>query len=219
MGIIKHFAWNGLSGKIGELVFFRRRGRTCVRSAGEVKLPHSARQLAQQARVRAVAILWWSLKRRGLTCYWQQAAKVQQLSGYNLFVKVNVAAFTGAGEIGDFSKLSLTVGTLQLPDCMQLSAGEGETWWLEWQNVTRYPGCQDTDRLCLLLLKRNDNFDFYRFETDGVLRRDCRVMIRLPPEYRDYTHLYCYFCSATGEGISGSSYFLMFKQKDYVNIS
>lgn len=211
MAVIDHFALAGLSGKIGELVFFRRRGRTCVRSAGEVKFPHSAAQLAQQARVRTVAIFWRSLQRTGVTRYWQQAAKVQQLSGYNLCMKVNVAAFTGEGRIGDFSKLSLTVGTLQLPDCMQLSAGEGETWWLEWQNVTKYPGYQETDRLCLLLLKRNDNFDFYRLETNGVLRRDCRTMIRLPPEYRDYTHLYCYFCSATGEEVSESRYFLINK--------
>lgn len=216
MATLNHFALTGLSGKIGELVFFRRRGRTCVRSVGEMKLPRSAGQLAQQARVRAVAIFWRSLQRTGVSRYWQQAAKMQQLSGYNLFMKVNVAAFTGEGRIGDFSKLSLTVGALQLPDCMQLSAGGEGRWILEWQNVTRYPGCQETDRLYVFLLKREDNFDFYRLETGVVYRRDCRAVFRLSPEYQDYTHLFCYFCSATGEEVSKSRYFLIFKNNDYV---
>lgn len=211
MAVIDHFALAGLSGKIGELVFFRRRGRTCVRSAGEVKFPHSAAQLAQQARVRTVAIFWRSLQRTRVTRYWQQAAKVQQLSGYNLCMKVNVAAFTGEGRIGDFSKLSLSVGTLQLPDCMQLTVGEEGTLRLEWQNVTKYPGCRETDRLCLLLLKRDDNFDFYQLDVGEVLRRDNHVVFRLPAAYLGYTHLYCYFCSASGEKVSKSRYFLIHK--------
>lgn len=211
MAIYENPLFRGLSGKIGELVFFWRGGKLCVRSAGEAKGPTGAGQLAQQARVRAIAILWRSLQRTGVSPYWQQAAKIKHLSGYNLFVKENIAAFTGEGRIGDFSKLSLSVGTLQLPDCMQLTVGEEGTLRLEWQNVTKYPGCRETDRLCLLLLKRDDNFDFYRLDVGEVLRRDNHVVFRLPAAYLGYTHLYCYFCSASGEKVSKSRYFLIHK--------
>lgn len=211
MIVKKSFIVNGLSGKIGELVFFWRGGKLCVRSAGEAKGPTGAGQLAQQARVRAIAILWRSLQSTGLSPYWQEAAKIKHLSGYNLFMKENITAFTGEGRIGDFSKLSLSVGTLQLPDCMELTVGEEGTLRLDWQDVTRYPGCQETDRLCLLLLKRGDNFDFYRLEIGEVLRRDNHVVFRLPAAYLGYTHLYCYFCSASGEKVSKSRYFLILK--------
>lgn len=172
------------------------------------KIAFSAKMQQQQERVAGIAAIHQAMKAVGINGIWTKAAKPLGLNGYNLLVRTNSPAFSGEGEISDFEKLTLTTGRLQLPDHLQMSAAEDGEIVFTWENNPNpYPITHDSDRLVIALMKKGRSFTIKLPNIGDWERKHCRAVIRLPTELKAYSHLYCFFCSATGEEVSRSKYF------------
>lgn len=196
-----------LRGRIGNLVFYRYRNKVCVRQVPRhVKAPSTPEQIAQQEKIAALAIFYQAMKEAGIYPYWQEAAKGMVQTGYNLLVKANLPAFDGDGRICNFTRLLLTTGRLRLPDDLRVSVPEAGTIAVEWSHYP-LPRTNPDDRLHALLLKDGESFDLLPADTGGCRRDDCRALIRLPEEGKEFPHLYLFFRSETNRKCTNSIYF------------
>ena len=89
-------------GRIGNFVVYSLNGKLCMRSLPETPPPMCAEMVAQQGRMKAVAILYRAMKAAGLLEAWQRLEKPAGWSAYNLFTKQNIRVLTEEGFIGDF---------------------------------------------------------------------------------------------------------------------
>ena len=102
-------------GRIGNFVVYPLNGKLCMRSLPETPAPMCAEMVAQQGRMKAVAILYRAMKGAGLLEAWQRLEKPAGWSAYNLFTKQNMSVLTGEGFIGDFQHLAVTAGKVAQP--------------------------------------------------------------------------------------------------------
>lgn len=209
MAITENSLLKGCRGRLGEFVIYQCREQTHIRHKGNYEnVVFSSGQKAQQERIASTAILYRAAKAVDLQRYWNRAAKRMKLSGYNLFTRCNLSAFTGEGAVSDFEKLQLTPDLLQLPDGIELYESREGEWTIEW-NRRNHPHTANNDRLVVALMKREDVFTIVIPDIPLYRRADECAVIRFPPEFKDYVHLYCYFCSATDEKSSESRYFFL----------
>lgn len=217
MAQINSELWQGVRGKIGGFVVYQYCGKTCIRrlpNKESIKL--SPEMLAQQERVAGIAALHQAMKAVGLQRIWKQAAKGKGMSGYAFLVKSNSQAFSGKGNVCDFSKLMFTDGDLQLPDHLTLQMGTNGELLFKWENDgIPYPLCHEDDRLVIGLVKQEKGISIKIPEIGDWRRKDGRAVIHIPEECKGFPHLYCYFCSAIGTQVSKSRYFLISKNQSY----
>lgn len=102
-------------GRIGNFVVYPLNGKLCMRSLPETPPPMCAEMVAQQGRMKAVAILYRAMKAAGLLEAWQRLEKPAGWSAYNLFTKQNIRVLTEEGFIGDFQHLAVTAGKVAQP--------------------------------------------------------------------------------------------------------
>lgn len=137
------------------------------------------------------------------------------MGGYALLVKRNLQAFSGKGNVCDFSKLTFTDGNLQLPDQMTLERGREGEFIFSWNNEeVPYPVSHEDDRLVIGWVKQEKGISIQIPEIGEWRRKDGRAVIQVPEASKGYPHLYCYFRSTTGKEVSKSKYFLI-KDKYY----
>lgn len=210
MAIINHGLLKTCRGKLGDIIFYQLKGKTCLRTrVDREKIKFNSGQLAQQERMASASIFYRAVKAVGMHYCWQTAARNMQWTGYNLFLHCNLPVFTGEGNIGDFDKLQLSTGKLPLPDKMNIGR-EGESEWkIGWDNTAHSPGASENDRFLAVVMKREDVFTIKLPVVGDYRRKHCRAIIRLPPELREFIHLFCYFCSDTGDAFSVSRHFLL----------
>ena len=208
MAISENELLRKLRGRIGDLIIYQSKGKTCVRRMRE-QVTLNPVMLDQQERYAGVAVFYQALKAVGLHEIWRRAMVEEAMSGYNWFVKCNCPAFTKEGCVGDFGKVFLSCGDLPLPDGLRLVQGEGNELALEWEDGAPYPGASEDDRLVDALMRDGRSLEVKVQEGEDWLRERQRVVIRLPTEWKDYRHLFCFFCSATGDRYSWSRYFLI----------
>lgn len=200
------------SGRIKNFVVYQRLGKTCIRRLQACRSRVNAALLAQQERISSIAIFYKAIGAAGLKDSWQKAEKPTGWSGYNLFVQQNQPAFTSDGEIGDFDKLQLTAGSLQLPDEITLRSGFNGEWILEWSNRTLYPPSEGDDRMQIALMRCRDRFDVVIPDIGDFRRKDGKAVFRIPEEYKDFAHLFCFFCSEADARMTRSKYIFQLKK-------
>lgn len=197
-----------LSGSMDNLIVYEHRDRQCIRrKPSEVKPPSAPGQLAQQERIASIAIFYQALKEVGIYPYWRLAAEGMVQNGYNLLVQRNLPAFGGDGRICDFSKLRLTMGTVALPDGLQVREMAGGEWTVNWENTPFQVNAFPDDRLRLYVMRDRETFAVKPLACGDVCRRDGSAFFRLPPQLESYAHLYILFCSSNGRKCSDSKYF------------
>ncbi|WP_251621211.1 hypothetical protein [Odoribacter lunatus] len=210
MAIIKDGYMKGAKGGLGDFVVYQLGGQTVVRRKGERKKGmFSAGQRAQQVRMSAVSFLWRAMRAVEMDKSWCGMMRGRRMTGYNEFVRVNVSVFTEEGMIGDFGKLRLTNGRLLLPPELEVHLNEEGMWEMRWDCGVYYPGMSEDDRIKVVLMKREDVFTVKILDIGDCRRRHGRVRIRLPPELAEFSHLFCYVCSETGEEFSVSRHFCL----------
>lgn len=137
---------------------------------------------------------------------WKIAAADSGKSGYNLFMKINMAAFKPDGKIGDFSLLQLSEGVLQKVNHLSAVADSENTVTLTWENDANIPSARATDRLIVVVLHENRSFSPTAIEEILAIREDERATFRLNRQQGTTAHLYCFFKAKDGKAYSPSQY-------------
>ena len=106
-----------LSGSIEGLVFVRRDGETHMRSMPRKRKEGEWSEKQKKARIGFSTVIKYARlhKEKVIVPIWNKAAKDLKMSGYNLFVKANRAAFDALGNVGHPELLHFSTGSLALP--------------------------------------------------------------------------------------------------------
>lgn len=205
MAVSKNILLQGVSGRVGDLIIYQLNGKTCVRMMPEEEIKLSPKMLEHQERWAGVAAFYQAVKSLGLYGVWKRAAEGVAHSGYNLFVRRHQMVFSAEAEVADMSRLAVTVGRLGVPDGMRVAAREGETVELAWEYGTGYPNAGAEDRLRVVMAEQGEGWRVEMPEIGDWRRKHCRATIRLPTEWAEAGHMYCFFESESGE-VSESKY-------------
>lgn len=209
MAVIDDELFKLLKGRVGNCVVYRSRGQVCLRRCPEDFRPTGAGQVAQQKRIRSVATFYRVVRKYGLADSWRRARKCPGWTGYNLFVKRNLEAFSASGLMEAPEKVCLTAETgLGLPDGLALEcAGKGK-WRVTWREERKRQADREDDRMVVAVMRCGRYFDV-RFPggADGsACRREEGMEVVLPEKWSDYVHVFCFVRSADGQEFSASSY-------------
>lgn len=114
MAQLKNILGTGISGKLNQVVFYQRNGKTYVRSLPIRKNKIcSPAQLLNKQRFAAMQQYAKLFKYVIIPQIWNHASKT--LTGKQLFVKTNKSAFDSEGNIPDLKMVQLSTGKLHLP--------------------------------------------------------------------------------------------------------
>lgn len=208
MAIVFSSLFKKLKGKIDNLVFYESRGQTRLRSqTANDTTPSTPAQLLQQGRLRTAVSFYRANAGSALPHIWRTAAKGKVMSGYNLFLRENMAVFDADFRISDYAQLHVSRGQLEFPQSLRLSSyGEGEAC-VEWRNVLPPTSLHMSDLLHAFWLADDGTFTL-RTPVMSPARRDaCRATLPLPDAGRRGMHLYLYFSDQEEKRFSPDRYF------------
>lgn len=123
MALIKDIFGAGISGKLNQMVFYQRNGKTYVRALPvRHNMTDSPAQIRNRQRFAAMQKFSRQFKYVLIPLIWNQASR--SLTGNQLFVKTNKSAFDAEGNIPDPKKVQLSTGKLILPQEMTVKPRE-----------------------------------------------------------------------------------------------
>lgn len=195
MARIKNILDGKLRGRLGNILFFNREGHTYIRPYPlQRNDPHTLLQEQQRNRMRAVMELYQTIRQTPLASSWVSAARRKGRNPVNLFISINIAAFTGEGEIGDYDKLHFSCGTLPPSDNFQAEwlAQEGVVE-VRWQTKRMMKRCRCADRLLAVAVYDGNAFEIVTAPEGAPRREDGCARIPLPANDALPRHLYCFF--------------------------
>src|SRR5664280_95994 len=115
MGKVKGRSGEGLSGLVGNVVFYSYNGETYFRSVPRKRAKNSwsERQVLHRERFRAIKAFWSRFDNSPIQEIWRMAKEGKR--GDNLFVSANMPAFGPGGTLIDPERLHFSAGQLPLP--------------------------------------------------------------------------------------------------------
>ena len=135
-----------IRGRIGNMIFYRVRGVTRIRSVPLSAVRPDALK-CRTARLRLIAAVrfYQRLQDSRFRDIWRMAAKDTAINGYNLFVKQNIHVFNDR-TLFDPVRLQLVFGALPPMNCLELSEQTGRRIVLTWKNSLEPAGIRASDR-------------------------------------------------------------------------
>lgn len=214
MAIIKSKFWKALSGKVGELVFCYLKGRQYLRQLprNNRQEPHPS-QLLQMNRMRACVSFYHANRDTPIPDIWKLVAREVISTGYNLFVKANIRLFDMDHRIGDYSRLQLTCGVLEMPYEWSIRRVAPDRIRVTWQNCQPVHEERQEDRLQAFWLKDNGSFEIEIFPLPAIRRSEEQALIPLPADRQTDWHLYLYFANGEQTAFSSNKYFFIENEK------
>ena len=203
---------NVIRGRIGNMIFYRVRGVTRIRSVPLSAVRPDALK-CRTARLRLIAAVrfYQRLQDSRFRDIWRMAAKDTAINGYNLFVKQNIHVFNDR-TLFDPVRLQLVFGALPPMNCLELSEQTGRRIVLTWKNSLEPAGIRASDRVGVVALCEG------RMYSPLWLIANCRQEQRATVELDDLSagtvHLYCFFVSADGSAYSSGSYLCIHLKSD-----
>lgn len=198
MGQVKSELGGAISGAVGPVVFYNRNGKTYVRAAikDRAKESWSNNQVGVRNKVKQVATLWRQLAKNPVRASWQMAA--EQMSGYNLFLKINLHAFKGQEMQYDLEWLHLSNGNLPLPHQLQAVAVKDNPmkWQVSWSDDSGYMLSKPDDEL-LVVFAHDGKFSDPM--ATGVKRSQKSALVQVPEKAAKLQGLYLFFAAADRE--------------------
>ncbi|HET6559196.1 MAG TPA: hypothetical protein VFG54_17875 [Prolixibacteraceae bacterium] len=188
MARVKKYLGDMVSGKAGNLVFFRLNGETYVR--GIQKRQSDSWTPAQQAhrkRMGQVSGLWRKIRYSQIQGIWNRGD--QKMNGYVLFVKANMPAFATDGSLVDARELKLSTGQLLLPQEFKDERQEPTRPLISvsWQNKSQPKGDRLEDELMVISATGSAYTDVM---ATGIRRKDRGGEFELPAINVPITHVY-----------------------------
>ncbi|HET6558422.1 MAG TPA: hypothetical protein VFG54_13980 [Prolixibacteraceae bacterium] len=193
MARVKKYLGDMVSGKAGNLVFFRLNGETYVR--GIQKRQSDSWTPAQQLhrkRMGQVSGLWRKIRYSQIPGIWNHGD--QKMNGYALFVKANMPAFATDGSLVDARELKLSIGHLALPQEFRAERQEPTQPLIRvtWENKSQPKGERLEDELMVISATGEAYTDVM---ATGIRRKDREGVFELPGINVPITHVYLFFAS------------------------
>lgn len=204
MGKIKSGIFGGVSGKVGNLTGSSWKGIPVIKSRPQsVAYPATTGQVAQTTKMSAIVSFSKQMLSGWIKPLWDRAAV--QMSGYNAFVKANIAEFAD-GVIDDYSKLVMSTGTMAPTSFVPPIVRDGDdNFVVDWSSES-VSGLQLSSDVSFLAVV-NETTGIVDV-TSGALRSSGNASIYLPSAVSlgDVLHIYLAFKRSNGTVISSSYY-------------
>jgi len=183
----------GISGKLEQLVFVQRGGKTYVRMAPDYSnTSWSVKQKMHRERFRKVNAFCRQFRTTVIRTIWK--ALPGPSSGYAKFLKANMPAFSSNGELADYTRLHFSDGVLPLPFNMKASRVPGtQQVEVSWTNDPLMDFGLGYDKL---MIATYDGKQFTVNVDTGLTRKMGQGIIVLPAFEDGKSFLYLYFASA-----------------------
>lgn len=206
MAIIKPTPLGRISGRVGNAIFYRVRGRTCVRSCPlSYRDANTPAQQLQRMKLKDIATFYHVLKPTVISIIWRKFALGTSLSGYNLFVRENIRAFDGMGGI-IFENLHFSKGKLPSAENMKLVRGSDRVVRLTWENLSACSRKRMTDPLMVVVVAADASF--YLLTPPGFRVNREQKWAEIPLEEQEQPqHVYYFFAAEKMDGFSNDIHF------------
>jgi hypothetical protein len=204
MGKIRGGAGEGLSGLVGNVVFFSYNGQTYVRTRPAARKKWSEKQLMNQNRFSAIKAFWKRFDHSPLKEIWRVAVKGKR--GDNLFVSFNMHAFGADGTLIDPERLHFSEGQLPLPYRLTAARSQGDPNKVEaaWQNDAGSRIARGDDELMMMVSSEGN---FTGPIATGAIRRQESAVIQLPAVSGTIDAIWLFFASEKRKLYSPDQYF------------
>jgi hypothetical protein len=195
-----------LSGNIEGLVFVRRKGETYMRAMPRKRKASEWSERQKEARNGFSAVIQYARlqKKDMIVPIWNKAVKNMTMSGWNLFIKSNRAAFDALGQLHDPLKLHFSTGRLPLPE--KIKAGTDTenpsqiaVSWTDQMAGTEY----GYDSLMAVIYQDGAN----KVVDTGAKRWDCKATIENPTPEAEVVYLYLFFWNEKRDSYSPDQVF------------
>ena len=198
----------GLSGRIGNTIFYRNGNQDCIRSYPlEYHDANTPEQQKNRKRLTVALRFYQQLKETLLKEVWKNEGHRQKTNGYALFMKRNIHVFTPEGKIADFSRLQIGIGRRQDVNNMAYSVSPEDKVTLQWDDNSGSPTAKATDRLIVVVLYGNRSFTPVVLDHLPFLREDEIATFSLQRKKGIKAHIYCFFASQDYTHFSNDKYF------------
>lgn len=205
MARMKRNIGDSVSGRLRNVVFYQRYGKTYVRMA-PVTTPQTwnEEQRMRRQRMSRVSALWRSLRSKEFSAIWNMAA--QQMNGYAWFIKANMPAFEMDGTLIDAPLLKLTDGNLPVAQMLnaERSAENASFIMLSWQNDPHTRGERLNDEMMVISF---DGEHFSHVTSTGLTRSHSGGSFTLPAKPKEAEYLYLFFAAKDHRNFSNSQAF------------
>lgn len=202
MAQVRDIFGTGISGKLNQVVFYQRKGKTFVRSL-PVKRVKTCSVAQQRNKRRFGAMIRFSSLFRYVVIpqIWNQASKT--LNGKQLFMKTNAQAFDAEGNIADPQLVQLSTGKLTLPEEITVKPQEAGSTRM---NVSWYPdfGGGELAYWDELMVISYGEGQYSDIKATNIHRGENNGVFDLPSLQVPVTHLYLFFGSLDKRHYSSS---------------
>jgi len=202
MAILENGIQGKIRGKIGNNITYVRRGTNCVKSsAHHFKYRNSDKQKMNAQKLKGIMRVIQSMKTMIIQPSWNKHS--MDISGANLFMKINYDAFNEKGLIGDFSKLQLTIGDLTIPENIKIEKRDNKVLF-SWDFDKILSSGMPDDIACIFVLYESDFPQLANYFILGQRRERKAVMDISEFDYTDKLYAYLYFRSYDFKEFSNS---------------
>ena len=197
------------NGTYKDMIVYQIKGKTYGRKrpAKDGNANSPIREM-QNTRMTSVVTLFQSIKNTFLVDSWRAEARRNEISsGYNYFIKKNFQAFSNNYNIGDFSRLTLCAGTLQIPFNMEKQVSSPGTCTITWDTPAWMLNRRGGDEVMAAIIYDDEPFRVEIISNTGATRQDGNVTLLLSrPEVKN-VHAYVFFTNENRDMFSESIYF------------
>jgi hypothetical protein len=206
MGKVRGKSGEGLSGLVGNVVFYSYNGETYIRTLPRKrsKSSWSERQELNRKRFRSITAFW---SRYGISLireiWWVAQERVR---GDNLFVMTNMPAFGPGGALIDPERLHFSAGQLPLPYRFTAirSAVDPDKVEVSWKDDPGSGLAWSEDELMIMV---GHDGEFTGPVATGALRGQESAAIQLPTVSGTIQGIYLFFASEKRKMYSQDQYF------------
>lgn len=194
-----------ISGKLEDVVYVRRQGKTYIRKAAKKRRDaNDPKMVLNQQRFVLITRFCTRFKRIIIPMIWNDRATAG--SGYNLFMKNNTPAFAKDGSINDPLLLKFSIGDLPMPETIvaQRIAPDKDTIRVNWQKESHMGGIRLNDELMAISY---DGENFSELMPTGIRRREVEGLFDLPALPFPAQYIYLFFAAEDRRSFSESRAF------------
>jgi len=207
MGKIKNATIGALNGRIGNLVGASWKGTDYYRIHNEhINDAQSPKQIVQRERFKTISFLIHKLRAAVIKPIWNNSAA--HMTGNNAFMSRNMQAI-GADASIDFSKLILSIGSLDTPSSMNFSKdlSDDGSYVLDWLDIPEAYEYDETDILNIVIFNEADVSVTPFLMLRCATRKDMIYQFIPKGDAGNKLHIFAFFSNADGSDFTESRHF------------